>query len=175
MAVPDTHDFADGIFLSSEANAYIRDPIRFLLNRPVAELRQSATQSLSNTTWTSITYDVEDLDTDAAHSTSSNTSRFTAPYAGWYQVSGGVEFAVSATGQRGVAFAVNGTLVNASRVFVSATAATGMSVPARTKLVFLNVGDYVEVQAWQNSGGALNTFSSAEAASSMSVVWVRNG
>lgn len=176
--VPATHTFSDGIALSSEQNAYVRDPLLFLFSRPAAELRQSVAQSIPNTTWTSITFDVEDLDSDPAgtggHSTSSNTSRYVALYAGWYRVGGGVEFAVNATGQRGAAWAVNGTLVSANRTFISATAAVGMGVPARTKLVFLNVGDYVELQAYQNSGGALNTFVTAEAAPGMSVVWERS-
>lgn len=177
-AVPDTHDFASGVATSSEANAYIRDPIRFLLNKPAAELRQTVAQSIPDATWTSITFTTEDLDSDptgtGAHSTSSATSRYVAVYAGWYRVGGGVEFSVSGTGQRGVAWAVNGTLVNASRTFISATAAVGMDAPARTKMVFLNVGDYVELQAYQNSGGPLNTFATSEAASSMSVAWERN-
>jgi len=177
-AVPATHTFSDGIALSSEMNSYARDPLLFLFSKPAAELRQTVAQSIPNVTWTSVLFDTEDLDSDpagtGAHSTSSNTSRYVAVYAGWYRVSGGVEFAVNATGQRGCAWAVNGTLVTASRTFISATAATGMGVPARTKLVFLNVGDYVELQVYQTSGGALNTAVVAEGASNMSVVWDRN-
>lgn len=177
-AVPGTHDFADGVVTTSEDNSFIRDPLLFLLNRPAAELRQTVVQSIPNVTWTSITFTTEDLDTDPAgtggHDNVTNTSRFTAVYAGWYRLSGGVEFAVNATGQRAAAWAVNGTLLNAGRTLIGATAALGMGVPARTKLLFLNVGDYVELQVYQNSGGALNTAVVAEGAPSMTVVWERN-
>jgi len=177
-ATPGTHTFTGVVASSSEMNSYVRDPLLFLFSKPAAELRQSVAQSIPNATWTSITFDAEDLDSDpggtGGHSTSVNTSRYVAVYAGWYRVGGGVEFAVNATGQRGCACAVNGTLVTASRTFVSATAAVGMDVPTRTKLVFLNIGDYVELQAYQNSTAALNTFVTGEAASSMSVVWERN-
>lgn len=177
-ATPGTHTFTGVVSTSSEMNTFVRDPLLFLFSKPAAELRQTVAQSIPNVTWTSITFDVEDLDSDPAgtggHSTSSNTSRYVAVYAGWYRVSGGVEFAINATGQRACAWAVNGTLVAASRTLISATAALGMGVPAKTKLVFLNIGDYVEMQVYQNSGGALNTAVVAEGAPSMSVVWERN-
>lgn len=176
--VPNTHTFANVVFDSSELNSYIRDPLLFLLSKPAAELRQTVAQSIANATWTSITFDVEDLDNDptgaGGHSTSVNTSRYTAVYAGWYLLGGGCSFIVNATGQRGVAWAVNGTLVNASRSFFDASAAVGMDIAARVKRVFLNVGDYVELQCWQNSTGLLNTAVAAESASSMSIAWERN-
>lgn len=152
--------------------------IDFVRNKPAAELRQTVAQSISDSTWTSLTFTTEDLDTDPAgtggHSTSVNTSRYTAVYAGWYLLGGGYSSAVNATGQRGTRWAVNGLVVSASRAFIAATAAVGFELPARMKRVFLNVGDYVELQVWQNSGAPLNTdTSSAEVGSSMSIAWDR--
>lgn len=175
--VPDSHDFADGIATSSEANTYIRDPARFGLNPPHAELRQTVAQTLTTGVTAAVTFDVEDVDEPAAaggHSTSSNTSRYTAQYAGWYLVGGGVGFAANATGQRAAVWAVNGALLNGSQVMEQATSASNNKVGARTKLVYLNVGDYVELHAQQTSGGNLNTAVTASEQSSMSVLWVSN-
>lgn len=176
--VPDTHDFGSGVVTTSEDNAFIRDPIRFLLNKPAAELRQTAAQSIPDSTWTSLTFPTEDLDGDPSgtggHSTSSNTSRYTAVYAGWYLLSGGYNPIINGVGIRGTRWAVNGTAVNGSNTVLAATAATGAGYPARTKRVFLNVGDYVELQVYQNSTGLLNTDITGDSASSMSVGWERN-
>ena len=175
MAVPATKTFTNGVLDSSDLNTYVRDPIQYLLSRTMAELRQTVAQSIPSGTFTGITFDVEDLDTDGGHSTSSNTSRFTAPNAGWYFCSGGVGFSASATGQRGAAWAVNGTTLNGTSVFVNASAAFTTIIAARSKLLYLNVSDYVELQALQNTGGALNTNVTTDGQSSMSVQWVRGG
>jgi hypothetical protein len=176
--VPATHTFTDGIATSTEANAYVRDPINFLLARPLAKVRQATLQSITTATFTSITMDAEDADTNvggtAQHDLVTNNSRFTAVYPGWYQVSGGSGWAANATGRRGCRPAVNGVLINGSGTLVPTTAAGTCQVPARTDLVYLNVGDYVEMQGFQDSGGNLNTAVSGEQMSSMDVVWVSN-
>lgn len=176
--VPATRTFVDGVFLSSDPNTYIRDPLNFLLNKPVAELRQTVLQSLPSGAWTSITFTTEDIDTDVSgtggHSNSVNTSRYTAVYPGWYLCSGGVGYVATATAQRGTRWTVNGTAVNGSATFVPTTAAFDVLIASRTKRIFLNVGDYVEMQAWQDTGGLLNTNVSAENQSHMSIGWERN-
>lgn len=176
-AVPQTHTFAGGVWTSSEANSYIRDPIAFLMNKPAAVLRQSVAQSLTSGAYTALTFTTEDLDDDpdggGAHSNSSNTSRYTAVYAGWYWCSGGASFVASAAGQRAVRYAVNGTAVSGSETFMDANAAFTTELAARAMLVFLNAGDYVELQAMQSSGGALNTEVTAATQSMFSVSWER--
>lgn len=176
--VPTTHTVLDGLATSSEMNTYFRDPIDFLMNRPAARVRQTATQTITTGTLTSITFTTEDLDDDpagtGAHSTSVNTSRYTAVYPGWYQVSGVVSFAANATGVRAASWAVNGTAINASASAIPNNgAATIVDVPAPTIQVFLNVGDYVELQGYHERGANLDTFVSGQHASSMDVQWVR--
>lgn len=178
-AVPTTHTFADGVVTSSEDNAYIRDPIDFLMNKPAAELRQLVAQTLTTGTWTAVTFISEDLDDDPAgtggHDNASATSRWAAVYAGWYLLDGGCAFAANATERRGVRWAVNGAAVNGSAVLVVNSGAGGqVVVPARGKRVFLNVGDYVELQALQLSGGNLDTFvGDTTFSASMSLGWDR--
>jgi hypothetical protein len=166
-----------GVLDATDLNEKIVDVLNFLLNKPAAELRMSTTQSIPNNSYTALTFDTEDLDDDPAgtggHSTSSNTTRYTAVYAGWYEFSGGCGFAASATGLRGLRWAKNGSAVNAAEAFYPPTASSTPIYPARTKKIFLNVGDYVELQVFQTSGGALNTTGSSTDQPSMSVKWVR--
>jgi hypothetical protein len=178
--VPSSHEFVGGIATTSEANTYIRDPIQFLLAPPIAELRQTSAQSLTTSTWTSITFGAEDADTDVdgvgGHDNVTNNSRFTARYAGWYEVAGGVAFAFHATGVRATRLAVNGSVLTGTQVLLQAVTSGSLytAVPVRKKLVYLNVGDYVEVQGFQSSGGALNTEIGSEAQSTMSLSWKSN-
>lgn len=160
MAVaPTVPQFLSGVLTTTELNQ-LRDAINFLYAPPRMKVRQTVAQSLPTATWTSILFDVEDYDTDPSgaggHSTSVNTSRFTAVYAGWYLVSGGVTFGSNSSGFRATRWAVNGSAVNASQsTNVTIPAGNPHSVAARVDSVFLDVGDYVEMQGWQSSGGAL--------------------
>lgn len=76
--------------------------------------------------------------------------------------------------RRGNWWSVNGSQLNSSQTSQQATAANDAGVSARLKHVFLNVGDYLELFAYQESGGNLNTDQSALRASGMSVRWVSN-
>lgn len=136
-----------------------------------AVLLQIVTQSLNTSTWTAITFTSEGVDSASGHSTSTNTSRYTAVHTGWYQVNAGVSFALNATGSRAIRFAVNGTAVQ-GRHISPATAATVASDLSLSKRIFLTAGDYLEIQGWQNSGGALSTaYTSPEQGSFMDLKW----
>lgn len=141
--------------------------------RTMAKLRQTAAQSLANNTLVAINFDAEDLDTDNAHSTVSNTSRFTAPYAGWYRAGGVVWFAGNATGLRYARWLVNGAEVNGSLTgYNTVPNASSIGITLPSTLIFLNAGDYLEMGASQTSGGALNTLVSGVLQPSMSVEFV---
>lgn len=175
--VPTSHTFTDGLKTSSEDNTYIRDPIAFLQSPPIAELRQTTAQSIPNAAYTPLQFNAEDVDSAGGHDNVTNNTRYTAVYAGWYQVSGGSGSVPNATGRRITALAVNGAVANGSQISPNNTgAASDTNVPTRTKLVFLNVGDYVELWLYQDSGGALNTNSAVAGVtqSSMTVKWVSN-
>lgn len=168
--VPSTHTVATGSATSSEMNTFFRDPINFLLAPPAAALRQSATTSLTTSVWGAIGFDTEDEDNVSGHDTVTNNSRYTAVYAGWYMCSGGINFAANATGQRGARWAVNGTAYNGGiGVLVPPNASGATAISATTQRLFLNVGDYVELQGFQSSGGGLNAGSSV-----MSILWAGN-
>lgn len=121
-----------------------------------ATLAQIVTQSLTSATWTTITFTSEGVDSAGGHSNVTNTSRYTAVHTGWYQVNAGVSFAFHATGARGCRLAVNGTAL-AGRVLVPAVGVTYSTDVSISRLVYLTAGQYLEVQGFQSSGGALNT------------------
>ena len=162
---------------STNLHAYLRDPLAFLARRPAAMLRQTAAQSIPNGSWTPVTFGVEDLDDDpdavGGHSTSTNTSRYTARYPGWYRVGGGVGIVSNATSIRGLAVAKNGTRVLGSDVMVPAGSGASTRIATRAILVALAEGDYVELHAWQSSGGSLNTSVVDQEQPSLAVTWDR--
>lgn len=142
---------------------------------PVANVRQSAVQSIPHQVWTSVTMGAEDIDSANGHSTVTNTSRYAASRGGTFLLGGGVCYAVEATGQRYTRWAKNGVALNGSATsLATGGSAVFTNLPARTMLVTLAAGDYVELQTWQNisSGLALNTGATAENQSSMSVTFV---
>jgi hypothetical protein len=118
-------------------------------------LTKSAVQSLTNNTGTMITWDTETYDTNAFHSTSSNTSRITIPAgkAGYYSISATGAFAGNATGQRYFAFYKNGSMI---QIFGRASGYSADTVLSGTSILNLAEADYIQVEGFQNSGGALD-------------------
>jgi hypothetical protein len=155
-------------------NQNVFTPLTFMLNQPIFVAVQTITQSLASGAWTAINLDQEVTDTYGGHSTTANTSRFTAQVAGWYTVSGVTTWPNNATGTRGARIHVNGSPVQGAAQTVAAVTSgsfTGCMTPVRA--VFLNVGDYVEVGGFQSSGGALSTgvASGGDLASALFVGW----
>ncbi|MFG2617818.1 hypothetical protein ACGFXC_09315 [Streptomyces sp. NPDC048507] len=139
--------------------------------KPIAILQQTITQSVANGAWGVITFDTEITDPNNGHSTSSNTSRYTCQYAGWYRITGRAAFATNGTGSRGCRIHKNGSFIQGAANLAGAGTLNGISEVSH--VLFLNVSDYVEVAGGQNSGGALSTSFSGEAASMMYVDWIR--
>lgn len=150
----------------------LRDALNFLLNVPACFVTQTATQSLSSGTWAALGFDVTVFDSYGAHSNSTNNSRMTAQVAGWYMVFGCACTASNATGQRGAAASKNGTRIQGGTGFMQTTSTLTPTIPSPPSIVFLNVGDYVEIQAYQNSGGGVATAVSSDLDSSMTTVWL---
>lgn len=175
-AVPVTRTFVSGeVVLASHFNTNINGPLGFLLAPPIFQGRQTVAQTLTTGVFAAITMDAEDVDSAGGHSTSSNTSRYIAQYAGWYILGGVAGIAANATGRRLTKWRVNGSAdVNGSGVFSPSTAASVVKVPLATIKVFLNVGDYVEAMVAQESGGNVNTAVSATDQSYAGADWRSN-
>ena len=148
------------------------DTINDLLAPPIAQLYHTSAQAIPNNTWTALLFGTEAVDSANGHSTSSNTSRYTAVRAGTYYVHGRYTYAANATGFRGVRIAKNGTSLDYTLSY-GGTPTGSLTQQVQTQgLVVLAVGDYVEVQVEQTSGGNLNTDTSNSAYPSMLVMRV---
>ena len=81
--------------------------------------------------------------------------------AGWYRLDGLGVFAQNTTGIRGTKFTKNGsTTIIGSENVISANVAF-VAITPTLAWVQASVGDYVELQVYQNSGAALSTSSNS--------------
>lgn len=156
-------------------NSNIRDATSFLLNPPICNAVQATAQTVSNILWTPLTLDSTIVDSYGGHSNSTNNSRYTAQAPGWYMVMGAVCWAANATGWRGVRTLKNGATASvggATEVLANTVAAALTTIATPAVIVFLNSGDYVEVEGYQTSGGNLATAVNSDANCALTVVWL---
>ena len=117
----------------------------------------SADQSIANDTATDVTWNTEEYDTDAFHSTSTNTNRLTVPSgkAGYYKIFFCVKYtnSANATGRRIISLQLNGTEIGDYETHALSGVFPTM-VLSITK--YLEVADYVALQAYQSSGASLD-------------------
>lgn len=122
-----------------------------------ASVYASGAQSVPNATATVLTFDTELYDRGACHSTSSNTGRIVVPTGGGgiWRFSGFATFASNAVGTRTLVLRGNGTLQLAVAKLPTSTVADIAFTVDGAEVAVVD-GDYVEVLATQDSGGALN-------------------
>src|SRR5688572_18625435 len=118
---------------------------------------RNTTQSIPSGALTAIQWLDVHVDTHTGFNSTNNT-RYTARIPGWYQFSGAIGFAGgSSTTRRGAFWAVNGITVDGGGIIHGIGVTSGISIVARTIAYPLDINDYVELQAFQETGGALNT------------------
>ena len=160
------------LLTAAKLNTDLRDGLLFLFNPPLCSLQTgSTTQSIANNTTTDIVFStaasaIELVDSDGMHSLVTNTARVTAVTAGWYKTDGLVAYALNGTGSRSAIIARNGAGQQEAAFHTSATVGIRAPIAAHN---FLSVGDYITLQAVQQSGGALST---AAFGSWLNVQWV---
>lgn len=129
----------------------------------LARVTATAAQSLTNNSLTKITFNTASSTPDIGSYDpqgwfSNANDRIVIGQAGFYNITANVGFATNATSRRLVLIYVNGADRSGIQVPASPSGTTLLSVSAN---VYLDVGDYVEVYALQQSGGALNTVASS--------------
>lgn len=122
---------------------------------PAVRVYNDADISISNNTNTILTFNTERWDNDSIHDTTTNTSRLTCKTAGIYHIYGNIRWGANQTGYRIIAINVNTTRVAAERKRDTATH-TYQSISTDYVLA---VDDYVELEVYQDSGGALTVVS----------------
>jgi hypothetical protein len=121
---------------------------------------KSANQTISNGTGTIVSFDSESYDTNGFHDNVTNNSRMTIPssYAGKYLITAMFYYASNATGYRELSIKKNGS-------FITYFYAPGNSQPNTIQgslVLNLTVGDYIQLNAYQNSGGNLDLNGAAD-------------
>ncbi len=114
-------------------------------------------QTIANNTITVLTWDTEQFDTDAFHSTSSNTGRITIPAGknGKYLLIGQTEFAANSTGDRELYLRKNGSTI---KTVYTPAIATVFPILSFSAILDLTATDYVEMAVFQTSGGNLTAY-----------------
>ena len=117
-------------------------------------LRRAATQSISNTTDTAVTWDTEDTDTDGFIAVSADTLTIPTDLGGIYAISTAVAWAATPGANSNVRILISGTTGDyRTSVSDSSVGYQNQSVSAITALAATNT---IKVQCYQSSGGALN-------------------
>lgn len=170
--VPSEMTFVAGsVLTAAQMNSNVRDAVNFVIAPPLAVLRQVSPQSFGTGAWVSVTFDTEDIDRDGGHSNSVNPTRYTAQTAGWYLTQGTCSWAANATGGRQITFGTNGGATKFAKQFQPGNA--GFIGSATTDAIsYLNVGDYIELFAYQSSGGNLSAVVDSESGPRFELLWV---
>ncbi len=127
---------------------------------PAFSAYQNATTTINNSTATKIALQVEEFDTASAFDSTTNY-RFQPQVAGYYQVTGCINFAPNSSGFRFVSIYKNGSNAkNGNNVPGGSVNYLTINVSA---LIYLNGStDYVELYGTQNSGTSLATSGNAD-------------
>ena len=123
-----------------------------------ARVSQDSAQSIPNSTSTIINFNTEIIDVDGYHSNVTNNSRLTIPAGkdGFVLLSGKVHMTSNANGFTEVLLYKNGSLIGSNSY---KNTATYYMSPHITLISSCIAGDYFELGAWQDTGGANNTIS----------------
>jgi hypothetical protein len=152
--------WVDGVTPQSAANENAQEQGIYDAHfQPAALASHGSAQAIADATPTTLafgaeSYDQDGLGTSTIHDNSTNNSRLTCRVAWIYHVWWSFDFAPDATGYRYASVLKNGSLV---RLLWVAPLGGGAQTPMEgERTIALAVNDYVQVQAYQGSGGSLN-------------------
>lgn len=161
--IPTTPSFTAGEKLTAAKLEQVCDAVDFWALTPRCYAYRSVVQSISTATYTAVDLDAEVYDIvqsgdTASHSTSTDPSRIYVRTAGKYEIAGQVMFNANATGARIAQVRLNGvgTVLSESSQQAITTVGIDTGVPFPTVELALTAGDYIELFAYQGSGGNLD-------------------
>ena len=124
-----------------------------------ARVYNSGNISVADSSAVALTFDSERYDTDGIHSTVLNTGRLTCQTAGKYLISGNVEFAANATGQRQLYIRLGGATIIG---FTQPSVISAVTGRYQVSTIYdLAASNYVELVVNQSSSGSLNVTAAA--------------
>lgn len=172
LAVPNPATEAPGNLITGALwNAQVRDAVNFLTYPPIFLASSTVTTSVTNRVWTTVTLNTTLVDTYSGFN--SANSSYVAPVAGWYFCSGTVAWPSSGVGVRAVAFYKNGAAYSPGAFgMLPSTNSTFLAQGVQAlQLLYLAVGDYVQLMTSQDSGGTLSTGSFSYLPTTMQIFW----
>ena len=112
-------------------------------------------QTIGNATWTKLTYDTEEFDTDGKFA----SNKFTPTVAGYYHITGALYYGAT-SGACVLVIYKNGAQVKRGS---QGNGLSGMGMSANiAATVYLDSDDYIELYTYQNTGGNTNTSGGAD-------------
>lgn len=125
-----------------------------------ASVYRTTNQTLTTGVETAVQFDNEEYDTAGFHDNAINNTRLTVPYTGRYLVVACLRWASNGVGVRYFYFRRNGLGTAITHVkgtdYRQAIVIPDIIIITSSAIFSLNAGDYVEVIAFQNSGGNLD-------------------
>lgn len=123
-------------------------------------VHRTANQSLANDARTAISWQASIWNVGTMWVLATNPSRITVPTTGVYLLTAKAPWTANNAGRRGIGYRISGGVAEYDMQFQ--TAQNGASRENGADLLSLVAGDYVEVYAYQSSGGSLNLLGTGE-------------
>lgn len=120
-----------------------------------ARVANSAAQTTTTSVSLTLSFDTVRYDPWGMHA-AANPTRLTCKVPGIYDIGAAIQFVANATGNRSMRIILNGTTELARMGTPGSAGGLGVSPLNISCQTQLNVGDYVEVTAFQSSGGNLD-------------------
>jgi hypothetical protein len=133
----------------------------------------AVTNSTSEPTGSTLTFDTALFDPLGMHSATTNSSRLTAPIAGVYVVDANVCFSFGAAGDRNLEIKQNGTTVSLLQQPTNATSPRDTCIHDSAQLK-LNAGDYVELFPFVDEGPGV-VVASTLSTPQLAATWIAPG
>lgn len=130
-----------------------------MVNGPAFSAYASATQAISNATYTKVTLNSKDFDTNNNFDNTTNY-RFTPTVAGYYQISASIFYNTGASSGLGqILIYKNGSLYKGSVGVINSTGNCGLNI---SSAIYCNGStDYIELYTYQSFGTTQSTSSGA--------------
>ena len=154
--------FTSNTPLKAAAMNQLRDAVNFANKLPMCFTRQAInTTSCTNITWTQIAFDTVENDTDGGMNSSGT---YICQTAGWWYVTANIAWPWGnpSTGSRGTRLVVNTLAIPGASLM--AAAGTIVHGGMLSRVLHMNLGDQLQVQGYQDTGGSLSTVLNYQAA-----------
>jgi hypothetical protein len=176
LAIPTVRDWTATEIVTEAKLDEISTALNFLLAPPRCYAYKTANGSLAHATWDALSLNAEAYDSGGIHDNASNNSRLVAPETGLYEVKGNITYDINTNGLRGLNIRKNAASVQTAgtSLIMLTPDANGTSETRVSSSVDhqMTAGDYLEIFAYQNSGGGLAVMGGTAGLSFLSIRWV---